>query len=403
LHRKGEAVKSALTLILLLGAVPDTPPQVPGWRNDGSGIFACGEPPTEWDEKKNVKWKTNLGTRSYASPVVMNGRVYVLCEPNEVYAVDFGDGRILWKKAVTGQELPEEQRLKIRPPNTGTGSAASTPVARDGRIYVALGNGLVAALKEDGVQDWVVHIDQPPTLQYGRSASPILAGGKLLVTMGFLTALDPRDGKTLWVASSAIASYGSPVPCRVGDQEAVVTPTGLVISLGDGKTLAKCSAGSVNTTPSVQDGRIYFIEQQSAAVALPAKGGEGVTIDSAWIQDLEGEAFASPGFHDGHFYSINNTGQLRVIRAKDGEVVHKRHTDLDLVDKDAANVYPSVTVAGRYLYLGNDRGVTAVFELGPELKEIRRNRVDGCAGSSPVFAGRHLLLRGDQALYCIGP
>src|SRR5262249_13398656 len=67
-------------------------------------------PPTEWDvEKKlNIKWVADLGSKSYAGPVVANGVVYVgtnnEAEKDPKTVGDYGvliafaesDGKFLW-------------------------------------------------------------------------------------------------------------------------------------------------------------------------------------------------------------------------------------------------------------------------------------------------------------------
>lgn len=89
----------------------------------------------------------------------------------------------------------------------------------------------------DGNRQWVRYFDQTQVTQFGRSASPLLTGGKLLVSVGFLVALDPPTGKTIWACSEAVPSYGTPVAVRIADAEVVITPQGDVIRVADGKVL----------------------------------------------------------------------------------------------------------------------------------------------------------------------
>ena len=67
------------------------------------------------------------------------------------------------------------------------------------------------------------------------------------------------------------------------------------------------------------------------------------------------------------------------------------------------NIYPSLALAGPYLYLGNDSGDWAVIDASRQYKEVAQNGLPGGSGASPVFAGSHLFLRGGAILYCIGP
>ena len=122
-----------------------------------------------------------------------------------------------------------------------------------------------------------------------------------------------------------------------------------------------------------------------------------------WAGEIEGETFSSPVLLDARLHTINGKGVYRVLDAGTGRVLLEKQTELDLIGDTSANLYPSVTLAGKYLFIANDGGVTLLLEPGVEYKEVRRNRLDSGAGSSPVFWGKHLFLRGERRLFCIGP
>ena len=51
----------------------------PQWRGPhGTGVSRSANPPIEWSETKNVRWKVEIPGRGSASPVVWGDRVYVL-------------------------------------------------------------------------------------------------------------------------------------------------------------------------------------------------------------------------------------------------------------------------------------------------------------------------------------
>src|SRR5215204_4319330 len=51
----------------------------PQWRGPlANGISKTGNPPIEWAENKNVRWKVEIPGRGSASPVVWGDRVFVL-------------------------------------------------------------------------------------------------------------------------------------------------------------------------------------------------------------------------------------------------------------------------------------------------------------------------------------
>jgi outer membrane protein assembly factor BamB len=49
------------------------------WRGPvGTGVAPLGDPPTEWSETQNIKWKVAIPGRGSASPVVWGDRIFVL-------------------------------------------------------------------------------------------------------------------------------------------------------------------------------------------------------------------------------------------------------------------------------------------------------------------------------------
>jgi outer membrane protein assembly factor BamB len=51
----------------------------PQWRGPlATGVAPHGNPPTEWSETKNIKWKVEIPGRGSASPIVWGDRIYIL-------------------------------------------------------------------------------------------------------------------------------------------------------------------------------------------------------------------------------------------------------------------------------------------------------------------------------------
>jgi len=69
---------------------------------------------------------------------------------------------------------------------------------------------------------------------------------------------------------------------------------------------------------------------------------------------------------------------------------------------ETANVYPSLTLAGKHLLVGNDRGEMLLLAPGRQFRQIACNYLDKGSGASPVPDGHLLLLRGGENLYGIG-
>jgi hypothetical protein len=103
----------------------------PQWRGpQATGISRTANPPTEWGESKNVRWKVEIPGRGSASPVIWGDRVFVLTaipagtsitdshkplggvSPRAthrylVMALDRRDGRVVWERTAR-EEAPHE-------------------------------------------------------------------------------------------------------------------------------------------------------------------------------------------------------------------------------------------------------------------------------------------------------
>jgi len=366
------------------------PPSYFGWRRDGTGHFPDASPPTEWSEKKNIKWQATVGA-GHSSPVVVDDRVFVVGEPGLLQCLGRIDGRPLWKADLRGKGGPAPGTKEL---------ARLTPVTDRKNLYVALCNGAVASYTMDGTLRWAQQVE-PPGLTYGPSASPVLVGDKLLVEATRLRALDAATGRPLWTAAEGEAHYGTPAVVSLDGTVLAVTAKGTVVRVSDGVVLATNIApglgGDQSPTPVVQAGVVYFAYRRCSAVKLSLADGK-LKADKLWEQELPGDVISSPILKDGLLFVVpSGSPEYRVLNAATGEVVLEKGLDL------APNLYPSLAAAGKYLFLGNDRGEMSVLELGRDFKLLRTNELPEGSGASPVFAGSHLFLRGGAILYCIGP
>lgn len=350
-----------------------------GWRGDGTGRYHAATPPLEWSPSKNLRWSAEVGT-GYASPVLAGSLVVVASEPNLLTALDRGDGRKVWSHAVKAEGPAADYKPK------DTGLAAATPVSDGTRIYAVFANGMLRAVGMDGAPLWTSYIDAPQNTAYGRSASPVLAGGKLIVHMTHLYAFDPASGRRLWVNEESRCAYGTPAVLK----DLLVTPAGDVVRLEDGKMLNSQLSNSAHASPAVLDGTIYFGEKDVRALRLGADFKDA----SLWSAELAGEVFGSPLVHEGRLYAVTDKGLLFAFEM--GKAVIEGR---ELFEEAGADlVYSSLTLAGKHLFLQANDGTTVVLEATKEAKVVARNKLKDGSGSAPIFSGRDLFLRDGSKL-----
>ncbi len=386
------------------GADPGTARTV-GWRNDGSGHYPLATPPLEWSATKNILWKTRIGPNKYSSPIVVGRRIFLVADPAQLLCVNADDGKLLWQKSNDYADLPE--KYELRHSLGDAGNTTPTPVSDGQFVYVVFGTGIVACYDLNGARQWIQHFDLKIATEYGRAASPVLAGGRLMVTLSYLMALDTRTGRVAWKNAAVPESYGTPVVARVAGVEVLVMPSGQIVRAADGTLLASDLGGLKFASPIIRDNTVYLIQTGSSAKQLSGGAGDKWAVKQLWDQELEGTFYASAIWHRGLIYGIANEYMFSILDTETGKLLVTR----DLVFPEAnarpasapiPNMYASLVIAGKHLFMSNDQGDTLVLEPGREFKEVRRNHLGEGHGGAPAFDDRHIYLRSGLDLYCIG-
>ncbi len=442
---------ASLTMSFPLSAVADEVATT-GWRGDGSGRFPDTQPPTVWSKhSSNIVWKTETG-RGYSSPVICKhpagSRLFVTSEPAEVLCIAATDGAVLWQQTVgyaaalgeakakrieethaafdvekrevnkqygllrkENPDSPKLESLKRKrqevdmrrkeferqyPPEKrgGAGNAAATVVCDGSRVFVLFGTGVVASLDVDGQLLWARHLEGP-TQGFGHSASPVLAGGRLIVHLQNLIGLDVHTGKEIW-RHELPAKFGTPAVTRIGDDDVVITPSGALVVAKDGRLLAERQFELSENSPLVH-GNIVYAQEVGKVKALRLQNDTRELGELELLWEAAGsreQRMASALYHDGLLYAGGRRGIMEVIDAETGELVYRQRLDV-------GELFPSPALAGGLVFFGGKDGQTLVLRPGRQYEELANNESDRFS-TSPVFENSRMYLRTDKFLYCIG-
>jgi outer membrane protein assembly factor BamB len=306
------------------------------------------------------------------------------------------------KRTVVRDQLTPLERTWYAMPRThaDNGFASTTPTSDGTHIFVVFGTGIVACYDLTGTRLWMKHIEKP-SHEWGHSASPLLVGGKLIVHFQKLHALNPATGERLWTTDTPWA-WGTAVATRIAETDLLFTPAGSVVQVSDGKLLARNLARLEYNAPIIHDGVIYYVQfnnQPSTigkAYRLPTTLTEPLTFQPLWETKPKAERYyASPVYHDGLLYAINQRSIFSAIDATTGAVVYEQALNL------GGTAYPSICLAGGVLFVSSDNGATVVVQPGRTFTQIALNRLEAFRGS-PIFDGKTLYLHGYTKLYAIG-
>ena len=127
----------ALSAFLSVSSIASDSGNWLNWRGPNhNGVAESGQnPPIEFSEDKNLKWKVAVPGRGHSSPVVVGDRVFLTTaredeEKQSVLCYSFDSGKLIWEKIVLEGMLPAQIHRK----NTH----ASPSVASDGERIFAI-------------------------------------------------------------------------------------------------------------------------------------------------------------------------------------------------------------------------------------------------------------------------
>ncbi|MEE2642320.1 MAG: PQQ-binding-like beta-propeller repeat protein [Planctomycetota bacterium] len=405
------------------------------WRGPTqNGIAAPGvNPPVRWSEKKNVKWKVPLAGLGHSTPAVWGNHIFVTSAESfgngfaplpetapgahdnrqvthryrfQVTALDRRSGRVLWNKEVN-RRIPHEG-------GHFTGSLASSSPVTDGkRVYAFFGSHGLYCLDYAGNLVWKRDFGLMSSKHaHGEGSSPVLQDNTLVINwdhqgQSFVTALDAKNGETLWkVNRDEVTSWSSPITALVEGRYQVIVPGSDRVrgyALDDGRVIWECGGLSNNVvaSPVFEKGVVYVGSSydSQAFLAIRVAGARGDISGSEhvlWFRRRHTPYVPSPLIYDDTLYFFRHyQGILYRVEASTGR------------EKDArrllgiTNIYSSPIAAANRIYIVDRGGRTQVLQHAAEPEPLALNRLNDSFSASPVAVDDELILRGEEFLYCL--
>jgi outer membrane protein assembly factor BamB len=433
----------AAALILLIspafaddtGLPEDAEQNWPQWRGPlGSGVAPNADPPLEWSETKNVRWKTALPGRGHSTPIVWGERVFLTAavpygdalppRPSTApgnhdnlpvthrqrfiaLAVNRADGSIVWQRTLK-EALPHEQ-------GHHTASLASNSPVTDGeRLFAFFGSFGLYCLDLEGELIWHKDFGRMQSLHgHGEGASPVLYGDTLIVNWdhegrSFVVALNKQTGDERWkVERQEVTSWATPLVVEhAGKPQVIVSGTNRVrgYDLASGAILWECGGLSANivASPVAGDGVVYVGSSydKRALLAIRLDGAKGDITGSdqvLWSRSRGTPYVPSPLLYGDTLYFLTHyQGILNRVDARTGE---DRPGPLRL--GGVTEVYASPVAAADRVYVTDRSGLTLVISHSDKPRLLAKNQLDDIFSASAAIAGKEMLLRGEKNLYCL--
>jgi len=410
------------------------------WRGPyETGVAPAGDPPVEWSETINVKWKSEIPGIGHATPIIWKDQIILLTaiqtdkqgnkgasaedqdqadwmNPKStefihkfaVISVDRTSGKMQWQTVVR-EELPYSSTHEF-------GSWASNSPVTDGEhIYAYFGSHGLYCLNLEGKILWERDLGRmEKVMNFGEGSSPYLYQDKLVILrdhqgQSAIHVLNKLTGDIIWEADrDEVSSWSTPtVVSFKGTAQLITAATNKVRSydINTGKVLWECSGLTRNVIPSPVslDGKVYVMSgyRGNAILAIDlARASGDITGSDAivWSYDENTTPYTPcPVLMDGKLYFLKaNNGYVSCLDARDGTVYYANQKL-----EEIKNIFTSPLGVKDRLYVVGTNGVTYVVKEGENFEVMAQNTLDDTFYASPVVIGNDLYIRGVHALYCI--
>lgn len=380
----------------------------PWWRGpnaDGKALSATV--PATWGPDENIIWSTEVPGDGHSSPVTWGKRIFLTSadmdqELQQLLCLNRENGDMLWSLTVHQGGF-----MRMHKKNS---QASATPACDGEHVFVAFINsdGLyVTAVNLEGKQLWQTNSGEFSS-EHGYGSSPALYGSLVIVNGdnpggGFLAALHRKTGEIVWrTARKKGGSYGTPVVANVAGKTQLLLSGRTSVDSYDpetGKLIWTCNgpADVIANTVGFDDNHVYASGgyPQKEILCIRADGTGDVSDTHVAWRAARGVSYEpSPLVHDGLVY-FASSGIVTCFDVATGEEVWKKRI--------GGGVSSSFVLVGDKLLIGDESGVTTVFQPGREGKVLAKNDLKERIMASPAVDGdNRLLLRTQHHLYCIG-
>lgn len=400
----------------------------PGWRgNNGDGVWRedrivdrlpAGQIP--------IKWRTPVSS-GYSGPTVAGGRVFVsdrVTEPTQrerVLCFRWDTGELLWA---------HEYECPYRDVSYTAGPRASITL-HDGLAYALGTMGHLHCLEAaTGKVVWKKDLNDLYRIRmpiWGIAGSPVVYEDLVIIQVGgsdaCLVAFDRKTGEERWRSLEDRAGYSTPIVVQQAGRDLMITWTGdRVVGLDPRSGEPHWSYPfppknmPLTIATPVKNGDLLFVSAFYEGSLMLRLLPESLAVEKVWQRagpseqktDALHALMSTPLIVNDYIYGIDSHGELRCLRATDGERLWE---SLEIVPRarwSTAHLVPN----GDRVWVFNERGELLITSMTPEGVEIgsraqlidptkdQLNRRGGVTWSHPAFAYRHIFARNDRELIC---
>ena len=331
-----------------------------------------------WKREYDCTYKLSYPSGPRVTPVVTDGRVYVLGAMGGLQCLDAKSGEVVWEKNVV-----KEYKVKS-PPVWGY---SASPLVEGDLLYSLVGgegSAIVAFDKKTGKEVWKALTTEevgysPPTFVH--------AGGvtQLIVWLSeSINGLDAKTGKVLWTEQYPVARK----PERPAVNIVTVVPHGRLLFVS-----------TVYHGPMMLE-----LDKDKPAAKMIWRGKSNNPSKPDGIHAL----MATPVLKDGYLYGVCAQGELRCIDAKTNKQQWQTYDFTGGKESDCGTAF--IIPKGDQFVIFNDEGELFLAELTPKghkvvskakvIEPVEKARGREVVWSHPAFARKCVFVRNDKEIVC---
>jgi outer membrane protein assembly factor BamB/tRNA A-37 threonylcarbamoyl transferase component Bud32 len=267
-----------------------------------TGILSSSQASAALRPRNEVEsvWSFECEDELRGTPAIYDGKVFVGCYDNNIYALDASNGEFLWKYATEG-------------------GIAGSPVVEDGVLYVPSEDHRLYALTPDnGRLIWTYYAEGP------LRSTPRLHEGHAFIGSddNYLHVVNTSSGRRAWRVEASDSVRCQPL---VADEHVYFGSEGgdfyCVDFRGEIKWRFRAKR-AVTSSPILVDGVLYFGSMDWTLYAIEAEGGWQV-----WRFRMGGPSISTPAFDDGRLYTGSADGNIYAIEARTSREMWRFETE----------------------------------------------------------------------------
>lgn len=258
---------------------------------------------------------SSSGTKLATTPIVADGRVYLLDAETTVRAFDMHTGAGIWTVSLTPEGQSDDE---------GRGGGVAY---EGGRIFVSTGFGEMVALEAaSGSELWRTKVEVP------FRAAPTASGGRVFTVTNDNQAIafDANTGRVLWrhrgitepagilaATSPAVSGNIVVIPYSSGEVFALRVENGTALwsdSLTRTGSLSSITElNDIAGRPVIDRGRAYAISHSGRIVSIDMRTGERV-----WTRNIAG--VQTPWIAGSFLFLVTTDAEVAALSLKDGRI-----------------------------------------------------------------------------------